>query len=63
MPKQSTPACPRCRKPGRPVNGYYVCPICGGIFDDDPNEGGDHSDRNPAVRLEREERRRERERR
>jgi hypothetical protein len=26
-------------------------------FDDSPDEGGDFSDRNPAVRLEREERR------
>jgi hypothetical protein len=41
----------------------YHCRGCGAIFDDEPDEGGDWSDGNPAARLEREERRRERRRR
>jgi len=35
------------------------CPWCKRLFDDSPDEGGDFSDRNPAVRLEREERRKQ----
>lgn len=35
----------------------FYCRQCKRIFDNDPDEGGDFSDRNPAVRLEREERR------
>jgi len=35
----------------------FYCRQCKRIFDADPDEGGDFSDRNPAVRLEREERR------
>lgn len=29
------------------------------MFDDDPEDGGDYSDKNPAARLEREDRRNE----
>ena len=35
----------------------YFCRQCRRLFDDDPDEGGDYSSRNPAARLEREERR------
>lgn len=55
--------CPRCRtaKHARLTpSGLNYCTRCGGLYDDEPGEGGDHSDRNPAVRLEREERRRAR---
>lgn len=43
-------------------DGLYWCQRCQGLFDNDPDEGGTHSDRNPAVRIEREERRQERKR-
>ncbi len=60
------PACPRCRtskEVGHQGEGnLYVCHRCKGLFDNDPNEGGDHSDFNPAIRLEREDRRREHQR-
>jgi len=35
----------------------YYCYRCKMQFDNDPDEGGDYSDWNPAARLEREERR------
>lgn len=57
------PPCVRCgrRKAVRSVgNRQYQCGHCGAIFDDDPDEGGDHCTGNPAGRMEREERRRER---
>lgn len=55
----------RCPKDGRhkqtmqQVGGIY-CHDCKAFYDDDPDEGGDYSDHNPAARLEREERQRER---
>ena len=54
--------CPRCgrRQPRQRPDTIYWCPNCHGQFDDDPDEGGDFSDRNPAARLEREERRTQR---
>jgi len=54
------PVCPRCRtnKQIVPQGDLYVCRRCGALLDDDPDEGGDYSDRSPAARLEREERRR-----
>jgi ribosomal protein L37AE/L43A len=56
------PTCPRCapRKTNiyRKSDGLYVCLECKGMFDDDPEEGGTYSDRNPAARLMGEERRR-----
>lgn len=51
--------CPSCQT-GQFRRGdgtVYHCGKCGGMFDDDPEDGGDYSDRNPAARLEREERR------
>ena len=37
----------------------FFCNKCKGLYDGEPAEGGDYSDRNPALRMEREERRRE----
>ena len=53
--------CPRCGRPQpkRGADALYWCTYCRGVFDNDPNEGGDWSDRDPSARLEREERRRE----
>lgn len=59
------PPCPRC-KTNRGViavgDDRYYCHNCHGIFDGHPNEGGDYSDRNPAARIERDEREAERRR-
>lgn len=51
-------ACPRCGKkqPEQNPNTIYFCSGCSGMFDSTPDEGGDYSSRNPAERLEREER-------
>lgn len=51
--------CPGCNRtqPERGPNAIYWCDRCKCQFDSDPDEGGTHSDFNPAVRLEREERR------
>jgi hypothetical protein len=64
MPEQR-PKCPRCRTNKHVVVGSgkfpdreHYCQGCQGMFDDtDPEEGGTYSDRNPAARMEREERR------
>lgn len=48
--------CPRCGTL-HPLNqqaSVYRCQKCGGMFDDDPNEGGDYHD-DPSRRVEREE--------
>lgn len=52
--------CPRCkrRQPARGPDAIYRCDHCQAMFDADPSEGGDYSDRDPSARLEREERRR-----
>ena len=57
---EDKPKCPRCGrvKAVQKAGGFFHCNGCGATFDDDPNEGGDWSDRNPAARLERQERRR-----
>lgn len=57
----SAPKCPHCcgTKQVVPCGSLYHCRKCNAFFDDDPDEGGTHSDRNPAARLEREERRKE----
>lgn len=58
MTNQKPPRCPRCDGKGIPTpGGLFKCSKCGGFYDDDPDEGGTHSDRNPAARLERAERR------
>jgi hypothetical protein len=59
------PPCPVCRTnkhANARAGGDFYCSKCGGLYDSDPNEGGDYSDRNSAVRIEREERRQERDR-
>ena len=74
-PAIKIPRCPRCDGKGEAVpGGLYRCSRCKGCYDDDPEEGGDYSDRNAVeggdysdrnagVRIEREERRQERRRR
>lgn len=51
--------CPQCGriKAVQKAGAFYKCNGCGAVFDDEPEEGGDYSDRNPAARLERLERR------
>lgn len=52
--------CPRCDGKGSATpGGMFKCSRCGAFFDAEPDEGGDYSDRNPAARMEREERRKE----
>ncbi len=52
------PLCPICKRPGKAApDGTLVCAL-GHQFD--PRDDGDYSDRNAGVRLEREERERER---
>ncbi len=62
MGKPIMPPCPLCGT-NKQVNTHgrdeFFCNKCKGLFDSDPSEGGTHSDFNPAVRLEREERRHE----
>lgn len=58
MAKPSTPTCPQCHVRTVAQADWFVCPKCKGMFDDDPDEGGDFSDRDPSARLERQERRR-----
>lgn len=50
--------CPKCGRiqPSRGNNAVYFCDHCRMMFDDNPDEGGDWSDRNPAARIERAER-------
>lgn len=62
------PPCPKCGRKSTVVEqgvigDSYFCRECNMGFDDDPDEGGTYSDRNPAARLEREERRQQRVRR
>lgn len=62
MTVQERVRCPGCggTQPKRTADAIYWCPTCRCQFDDDPDEGGTYSDRNPAARLLREERQRER---
>jgi len=58
------PACPGCgsnRHANAMADDQFYCSRCQCLYDNDPDEGGTHSDFNPAVRIERDERRRERE--
>ena len=50
------PRCPVCNRKGSRAGQLWRC-AQHGLFDDEPDEGGTHSDRNPAARLERQERR------
>lgn len=53
--------CPKCRGYVEANgSGVFYCSGCRMEFDDQPDEGGDYSDVNPGVRMERQERRRER---
>lgn len=54
--------CPRCHRPQakRGPDAIYWCENCRCQFDDQPDEGGDYSDRDPSWRLEREEWRQQR---
>lgn len=56
----NNPPCPACgcKKADPQKGGFFRCTRCDGLYDSDPSEGGDHHDRNPAARLEREERQR-----
>ena len=50
--------CPMCRSDAnvrRLSGGLFYCTRCQGQFDDDPDEGGTHSD-DPTKRAERDER-------
>ncbi len=60
--QNDAPPLPRCPWCGTNRGVYehgereYFCSRCKRLFDDDPAEGGDYSSRDPAARLEREER-------
>jgi len=62
MTKTQTPIppCPRC-KTNRHANRHgreeYYCGKCDGIYDNDPDEGGDYG-YDPSYRMEKQERRR-----
>lgn len=62
-PKPTLRACPKCRRK-KGVSEYseatLYCHDCAMQFDRCPDEGGDYDDRNPAARLERAEREKER---
>ena len=60
LPKCQNARCGRRKTVRQRSDGQYVCSHCGCIWDAEPDEGGDYCDRNPAARLEREERQRER---
>lgn len=63
MPKPPTADCPMCGRSCKAVGltgTQFYCVTCAGLFDDAPDEGGTHSDRNPAARIEREERKQQR---
>ena len=52
--KLTFPRCPKCGAwPTSVSDGLWWCPECEMGFDDDPGEGGDHSD-DPTKRIERE---------
>lgn len=63
-PAVTGPKCPRDGRPGveQGTSGIFVCTHCRGLFDAEPDEGGDFSTFNPAARLIREENRKERQR-
>ena len=57
-PKE-TVSCPGCGRKHPKISDHsiYWCEHCRCQFDNDPDEGSDYSDYDPAWRLEREERR------
>lgn len=52
--------CPGCGRTVESKTDVFWCVTCQCQFDNDPDEGGDYSSRDPSARLEREERRQER---
>ena len=60
--KPATVSCPKCgrQQKRRSDDAIYWCDGCRMQFDAEGDDGGDYSDVNPALRIEREERRRER---
>lgn len=60
MSTNTKPKCPQCGRIKAVVQAgeFFHCNKCGATFDNEPDEGGDYSDRNPAARLERAERKR-----
>ena len=54
------PKCPFCGSRKIVGGSIMFCTKCKAQFDDMPDEGGTHSNFNPAARLEREERERAR---
>lgn len=62
------PSCPICRSPKnvkqQGKTDLWVCTACGALLDtrDDDGSSGDYSSRDPAARMMREERERERRR-
>ena len=61
---EKTPRSPCCNSPGiaQGTSGFYACKRCGGLFDDDPEEGGDYHSRDVSRRIERNERKKTRRR-
>lgn len=57
MKANSKVQCPKCGRTCDRGLSLHYCGYCRMQFDDDPDEGGTYHDRNPAARLEREERR------
>lgn len=64
MKPSDKPKCPKSGCKGRGIeqgrSGIFVCNRCNGHFDNEPNEGGDFSDKDPSARLQRQERQRKR---
>jgi hypothetical protein len=62
-PQNALPPCPMCGNSRHSVPqgepGLFICTKHGMLYDV-TDDGGDYSDRNPAARLEREERRQKR---
>lgn len=61
-PPIAPPPCPQCgNKSGiQQIGLTFKCPRCRALYDNDPDEGGTFSDRNPSARLDRQDRERQR---
>ena len=62
----SVPACPMCghnrnASAKRGEENLFICSVHG-LYDGNPNEGGDYADHRPDIRIEREERAQQRQR-
>lgn len=65
MAANEFPACIQCGRRKTIVklaSEQFKCTGCGCLFDSNPDEGGTYSDKNPAARLERDDRQRDRRR-